>query len=139
MEKRILLALILSLAVWFGFRLFVAPPPNQTTTPEKEPVAAIPAEKAPSVPPTEVSSVPDLASEGKEEKAFETPLYIATVSNEGGVLKSFKLKRYLDKSGGPTELINQSIGPKTGWPLTLVTGDASLDKILAEAKYVMKS
>jgi len=66
----------------------------------------------------------------------DNPLYIATISNTGGVLKSYKLKSYSDGQGNPLELIDQSSGSKVGWPLTIVTGDKAIDDELRVAKMV---
>jgi YidC/Oxa1 family membrane protein insertase len=75
-------------------------------------------------------------AEKPEEFVFSTPLYTATISNIGGVLKSYKLMAYTDGEGRPLELINETAGVKIGWPLALTTGDKSIDEELQKAQFV---
>src|SRR5262249_31709576 len=77
-----------------------------------------------------------VVAEKSEEFVFDTPLYIATISNVGGVLKSYKLKAYSDGEGHPLELINEMAGQQIGWPMTLVTGDKAIDDELQKAQFV---
>jgi putative membrane protein insertion efficiency factor len=44
-----------------------------------------------------------IRAQAAEEPVFDTPLYTATFSNVGAVLKSFKLKKYLDGARMPLE------------------------------------
>jgi len=66
---------------------------------------------------------------------MDTPLYTATISNLGGVLKSYKLKEYKDGESHPLELINETAGTKVGWPLAVLTGDKTIDDQLGKALY----
>jgi YidC/Oxa1 family membrane protein insertase len=68
----------------------------------------------------------------------ETQLYEATVSNVGGVLRSFRLKEYLDAEGKPTELIEPYAGSKVGFPLAAVSADTELDALLSRAHFVFR-
>ena len=149
MEKRVIIAFILSFAVLYGFRSLFSPPPP----PPGEPVPVVQpaAPVTPNVPPAASSTAPvpkekeqppkptaDIRSETTEDVVFETDLYAARFSNVGGVLKSYKLKQYLDAEGLPIELINEMAGTKVGWPLALVTGDATLDDTLSKAQFVLQ-
>ena len=67
---------------------------------------------------------------------METPLYIATFSNVGGVLRSIKLKMYTDGEGHPLELIDEKSGTRVGWPLTITTGDQKVDEEVNRAQFV---
>jgi YidC/Oxa1 family membrane protein insertase len=141
MEKRVILAFVLSFVVLYAFRaLFVPTPPAEAPTNVQAPA---PPASHPAPPPAatnvEVStSVPPegIKAAKSEELSFETPLYTATFSNVGGVLTSFKLKEYSDGEGHPLELINQQAGSKVGWPLALVTGDKTVDEVLQSAQFV---
>src|SRR6266702_6276090 len=123
MERRIILAFILSFAVLYGFRALFSPP-----APESRPPAMLQAPAAAANPAVESANPvepphPDqtIRAEKAEDLVVDTPLYTATVSNVGGVLKSYKLKAYSDAEGHPIELIEQNAGNKLGWPLTLIT------------------
>ena len=155
MEKRVIFAFILSLAVLYGFRWLFTP-----SAPAPEAAATVqPVEPPPATPPTtpeatstkpanvaapsstpSSSSAPatNLRGEKAEEFVVETPLYTASISNVGGTLRSYKLKAYSDAEGKPIELIDSTAGSKLGWPLALVTGDAALDDVLAKANYVAR-
>src|SRR5262249_54054192 len=133
MEKRILLALVLSLAVLYGFRWWMGtpavlePPVAETTAATATPPPDQPNSARDPPPPTTAGTAGAVDAHSVHEETTETPLYAAKINNPGGVLTSFKLlKGYPDKHGAPTELINQTVGLKTGWPLTTVTGDAAL-------------
>jgi len=146
MEKRVILAFVLSFAVLYAFRSFYAPPPlPQTATQEEaspapqanagvpvaQPVEKPPENKAPS--PSE-----DIRAENAADFSIEMPLYTARFTNAGGVLKSFRLTQYADGEGYPLELINPEVGQKVGWPLALVTGDKTIDDQLKNALFVRK-
>src|SRR6478672_4983449 len=106
MEKRVIIAFVLSFAVLYAFRAFFAPP----ATPERQPAAQSQSTTPPQpsvVPPTATSAPPEkpgenaapeqnLHAEKSEELTIDTPLYTAAISNLGAVLRSFKLKNYQD-------------------------------------------
>jgi YidC/Oxa1 family membrane protein insertase len=138
MEKRILIAFLLSFAVLYGTRFLYPPPPAPDTPATKEETAAPPAPTMPAVSPqaaVAVSAEETIQAETEKIDEIDTPLYHAAISNVGGVLRSFQLKKFLDAAGKPTELIDSFAGHQVGFPLALSTGDAALDKQLAEAKY----
>src|SRR5437867_710169 len=140
MERRIILAFILSFAVLYGFRALFSPP-----APESRPPASVQAPAAAANPSVESANPvepphPDqtIRAEKAEDLVVDTPLYAATVSNVGGVLKSYKLKAYSDSEGRPIELIDEKSAAKLGWPLAVVTGDPGLDEALAKAHFVAR-
>ena len=121
MEKRVILAFVLSFVVLFAFRTLYSPPPSitepvvppsdtQTVPPPSKtpPVAIPPAEKNEALP------AEDVRADKAEDFVIDTPLYAATISNIGGVLTSYKLKDYRDGEGKPLELIDQKAGAKVG-------------------------
>jgi YidC/Oxa1 family membrane protein insertase len=140
MEKRLIIAFLLSFVVLYFFR-YLTPPPaadkaavetKTTLPPQPEPPAP---SSTPAPPPGAETAVADAV----KEEPVETPLYRAVVSNEGGVLKSFTLKSpYVDAANKPIELIDSYAGRQVGFPLSITTADPALNKILAEARYVMR-
>src|SRR5262245_7534506 len=103
MEKRILFAFLLSLAVLYGFRFLYPPktpvPQQISQSAEQTPpasVPAVPANPAPAAVDTNasVASAGEIHASEATSVVIETPLYLATVSNQGAVLKSFKLKHF---------------------------------------------
>lgn len=109
MEKRLILAIVLSFLVLMGYQyLFVKPkqarlkPPVTAAAPAPEaplPAAAAPApapaaakpEAAPALPPQDLAAV---AGQSEKDVVVDTPLYRAVWSNKGAVLKSWTLKKY---------------------------------------------
>jgi YidC/Oxa1 family membrane protein insertase len=147
MEKRIIIAFILSFGVLYAFRAFYAPTEpaktpdtggsaSATVTPPKAEELKT-AEPAPVATSAE-SPATEIKSEKDENVTVDTPLYTAVISNVGGVLKSYKLKAYSDGKGQPLELINAMSGEKVGWPLAFETDDTSLNGTLAKASFVVR-
>lgn len=148
MEKRIIFAFVLSFGVLYAFRAFYAPPSPPAQQVETQGAAPAPAPAAPNhnsntvatstVLPPEPAVDSEIRSGKAEEMVIDTTLYTATVSNIGGILKSFKLKAYTDAEGQPIELINAAGASKVGWPLAIATGDGSVDEALAKASFVTR-
>ncbi|MGZ5498784.1 MAG: membrane protein insertase YidC, partial [Candidatus Aminicenantales bacterium] len=114
MEKRLIVAIVLSFLVLMGYQyFFVKPdkaplnPPVTATAPPSTPVpgtagaiqeqpkaVAAEAKPAPVLPPQDLSAV---AGRAENDIVVETSLYRAVWSNKGGVLKSWKLKTFKNK------------------------------------------
>lgn len=100
MDKRTVLAIVLSLAVLVIYQIFFFKPPvpqnEETQQGREQPVAG---EQTPAAPPVPVAVAPaSLPQEEPDAPArdieVETPLYSAVFSTRGAALKSFRLKRY---------------------------------------------
>jgi len=99
MEKRTVIAFILSFLVLVGWSFLFAPKYEQNPPAEREPKAVGPAEEVPSKPDF---SVPDETpapqrtptTVAEKQIVVETPLYKLTFSNVDAAIKSVKLKKY---------------------------------------------
>ena len=104
MEKRTILAFVLSFLILLGWSYFFAPkqeeaPPQEATTPQKkerpltEPVKSPDLSVAKTIPEDhpERSIVPKTE---EKEIQVETPFYRAVFSNVNATIKSIKLKKY---------------------------------------------
>jgi len=137
MEKRMILAIVLSVAIMLAYQQLFgpgredapAPAKQQETAREQAGDNAAGVERAPARPRTPPSA-PDGLVPGRENPlrwiVVRTPLYTATVSTAGGGIQSFFLNRY-----------NEHPGPK-GKPLDII-GSGSvrplpLDLYLAESQ-----
>jgi YidC/Oxa1 family membrane protein insertase len=143
MEKRILIAFLLSFAVLYASRFLFPPPPPPPEKPAANAEAPVVPPTAPTGPvatslPPEVTTGESIEATTENNETIETAIFRAEVSNVGGVLRSFRLKKFPDTEGKPTELIDSWAGRKLGFPLAITTGDVALDKLLAEAKFVSK-
>jgi len=131
MEKRTILAIIITffiILLWgvIQSKYFPPAPPNPPTKEEmKPPLASAPESKAPE---KTAGSQESSVSKGKpapvtkvipkKEVSIETQNYWAVVTSEGGTLKQFRLKKYLDRvEESPTvlKLINL-VGSLLGKP-----------------------
>src|SRR5438552_19170676 len=107
MEKRVILAFVLSIAVMYLFTSLYAPRKAPESTPEAPSAASGPATPTATTPPASAtapvetstfSAAAATAQDSRADKAedfvLDTPLYTATISNVGGVIKSYRLKSY---------------------------------------------
>ena len=143
MEKRAMLALILSLAVFVGWGYVVnliQPPQQMAETPqnaerkEVPPTQPAPTAEKPLVAPQPEASLPSPVFIGSE-KSIKVTNGLATyvISNKGGVLTDIFLQKYSAAKGEPTNLVPHMEGTKL--PLTIETSDPAISKIVQEAFY----
>ena len=157
-----LLALMLVFVVLGVMQFFLPkpppPPPDQGQQKQQQqqpqqpsPVpGAVPSASATPVPPKSpaVAKVPVKIAPSESESVLETPRYRITFSNRGAVVKSWLLTekekqkdgtenyKYTDNAGKPFELVNRTVSPALGYPLSLFTYDKELEKKLNGALYV---
>jgi len=113
MEKRLILAIVLSILVLMGYNYFFVKP-NKAALNPSAPVTTAPPAPVPGTAgaireqakPALAESVPApapapgaVAGQAETDIVVETSLYRAVWSNKGGVLKSWKLKKYKNVSG----------------------------------------
>ncbi|PKN60838.1 MAG: membrane protein insertase YidC [Deltaproteobacteria bacterium HGW-Deltaproteobacteria-11] len=124
MDKKALIAIVLSVLVVFIYQTYFAPPPPpkkpDTTIKEtpaapaaKQAMAPAPERKAPVPAKAKPASAPALIQE--KEIAVDTKLYKAVFTTKGGTLKSFKLKDYRKTPAKDAELI-ELVRIKEGMP-----------------------
>lgn len=140
MEKRVLLAIVLSFAVLYGFQVMFPPPepPQQAATSQASPQTETPAADAAApveAPQGAPEAAPLTADVEEREITFENESVRAVFSNRGGVIKSWRLKKYLDAAGEPLELVPQDAPAGSAKPFTLWVEDAAVAKTLASALY----
>jgi YidC/Oxa1 family membrane protein insertase len=118
MEKNLILAIALSVAILVGYN-YLFPPPKPMPVTAQAPVQApvqpkpgttnpVPATQTPAAEaPSPVSALPQAAGAPAKDIPIETSLYSAVITTRGGTLKSFKLldKKYKDAQGRPLEMV----------------------------------
>ena len=116
MEKRLLLAFALMMIVLLGAQYFFkpapGPKPHSNITPQKaaqlseKPVSPPPASAAPAASPVTPLSTKAAQAPAETTQVIDTDLYHIVFSNKGAVIKSWVLKKFLDNSGKPLDLVN---------------------------------
>jgi len=138
-EKRVLLAVLLSLVMWMlWLALFPQrrPPKTSATAPAKAtPAQPSPPQAAPSPPPPPVSLGLEEGSRA-EEIVVEGDLYRVTLSTQGAVVKSWVLKKYRDEKENPLDVVDASACETLGYPMSLRFDDQALSAKLNSALYV---
>jgi YidC/Oxa1 family membrane protein insertase len=139
----VLVALVILFA-WGHFYKPVAPPqPAQTTS---QPATSQPpantsasAGKATTQVSDAVAAASPVKTEAANEKliAIESPVYVVEFSNRGGVVRSWRLKKYSDDQKPPhlLDLVNSAAAQQLGWPFSLVLSDAQLEAKANSALY----
>ncbi len=161
MENRVLLAFVLSLAVFVGWGYFLAevqPPPEKIDTVKKQTPEEIPApppapmpapKKAPvMLAPGQPAAVPapaadtEKASPSTAQPQFTGKEVLVKVfngranmvfSNRGGTLREVILPQYKSDLGEIVNLVEHEEGSK--WPLSLESSDPGISNILQNAFY----
>jgi YidC/Oxa1 family membrane protein insertase len=135
--KRLVLALALSAAVLILWTALFPPPPPQRPPAGPPPAAAKPpataapsptAAPAASAAPAPPLALPPVAAAAEEWVGVDAGLYHATLSNRGGTLRAFTLKKFQDAAGQPLDLVRHG----DGFPGFTLAPDPS-DPFLARA------
>lgn len=155
-EKRLLLAIVLSMAILFTvpyiYREFL--PETPEVLPVAPPASGEEASERPSLPeegpgvseaipsPAESTerTTPEQFTEAEERKlVVENDHLILTFSNVGAQLVSVRLKEYLNEDGMPLELVPQGNTEQLLGPLSLYSSDEMLRDALPEAIYDVRA
>ena len=152
MERRFLLAIFLSFLVLYVYQALTVKPvpkgpngatsrgatpagrgpsPNETSALKSRPPTSAP---APTSPEPAAAGTPIVAGNAEQDIRLETRDVIAVFTNRGARLKSWRLKRYLDRQGQPQELIEHELSGQP-LPFTLRASNEALDGALNGALY----
>lgn len=146
MEKRVLVAVFLSFLVLFLYQWLVVPPPKpvgqrsdrpgqtQPSTPERTETPQ-PGVQAPTIPQADPAAAPLVAAEEERNIVLDTDAVQAVFSNRGGVLTSWRLKRYLDAKGQPLDLVPTDLTGTHVHAFSLQVDDPALTQQIADATY----
>ncbi len=154
MEKRLVLAIVLSFLVLMGYQYLFNKPDKAAVKPAVTagdvPAAPIPgtageartetnpaaseAKPAP-VEPSPAPATAAVAVEAEAEVVVETSLYRAVWSNKGGVLRSWQLKEHEDSRKEPLELVPDLAREIGRFPFSLGLDDAELAGLLNSALF----
>lgn len=149
MEQRLLLAFVLmGLVLFLTPYFYKAPPPPPKTAAKTAQLSESAKTAAPVEPPATQSAASQPAPgqpvpgqiEASTEQQFivDTDIYRVTLSNRGGTVRSWILKKYKDRAGKPLELINSASYSKVAPPFSVVLRDDKASDALNYGLYVAK-
>lgn len=145
MEKRVLLAIVLSFVILILYQMLFKPP-----QPEIPPESAIEQDKRLEQRPYEKEFLPPAereraeeeerglqptSAQAEEEILIDTSLYQAVWSNRGGVLKSWRLKKHKSDENEDLELVSLRSSELKIYPFSLRTEDSSFDSTINSALF----
>jgi YidC/Oxa1 family membrane protein insertase len=150
-QKRLMMAFLLVFVAIAAMQYFLPKPKPQpqaekTAEQQKEqqqtpPPAAVsnltPGKAAPPSAPASAARVAVKRGTAPAESVLENDYYRITFTNQGGLVKSWVLKKYHDDKGKPLDLVNEASAPTLGYPLSFFSYDKDLEKKLNESLYVM--
>jgi YidC/Oxa1 family membrane protein insertase len=146
-QIRAVVFVVIALLILFAWGHFYKPPvapPQPAQTTSQPGTSQPPANTSASAgKPAQVSDAVAAASPAKIEAAnekliaIESPLYVVEFSNRGGVVRSWRLKKYSDDQKPPhlLDLVNNAAAQQLGWPFSLVLSDAQLEAKANSALY----
>jgi YidC/Oxa1 family membrane protein insertase len=82
-------------------------------------------------------SVPRTQASAEKIVTIDSPLYHLELSNRGGVIRSWTLKKYFDdqKPPHPLDLVNSNAAEELGWPFSVALSDPQLESEANTALY----
>ena len=144
-QTRGVIFVILVVAITFIWFHFYQPP-----APPQKPTQSAPASSAPSAGssvsqpvagatagPSKAVSVPAVQASAEQITTVESTLYRVELSNRGGVVRSWELKKYFDdqKPPRPLDLVNPDVSQQLGRPFSLMLADKQLENQANSALY----
>ena len=147
MERRVLLAVLLSFVVLYAYQaMFPVQKPADQKPAQSSKVATAPnasapepANPTPSVQGLPAEATPATPAAPAREIVVENSDVRAVFTTRGAVIKSWQLKKYRDSTGHPYEFVAGHAPADSPLPLTLAVDDASLAATLASAPYTVSS
>ncbi len=151
-EMRSLMAAVLCLIVIAGWSLIYKPPQQPQTPAKPAAVATNPVGPAPGAPSTAVptagkaaaSAAPVTlrAASAESSVVVESDLYRVEISNRGGVVRSWQLKKFTDDHKPPRtlDLVHPEAAQQSGnWPFSLALDDAQQEVAANNALFEITS
>src|SRR5262245_42951683 len=145
MDKKFLLAILLSFLVIYGWQVLFPPPKPGTPPPLRQPQQVTSAPSGANAPPTEPvapsqaaagveAPKPIVAAAAAQDVVVENPFVKARFNTRGGTLHSWQLLKYRDGLGKPLELVPQNI-EDAARPFGLEVDDPAVSENLRTALF----
>ena len=148
-QVRGVIFVLLALLILFAWQHFYKPPVQppqpkpaesaQTTQQAQAPVTAPQSARktGKAAAGTAASSIPVIEASEEKTVVVESPLYHVELSNRGGVVRSWKLRKYFDDQKPPRELdlVNADVAQELGWPLSVLLLDPQQETLANSSLY----
>lgn len=127
---------VLALAIGFIWLHFFSPVPPKPSTPKEPAAAAVQqppqskeALKTAPAAPKPFRPIAAARANAQQLVVIDSPIYQVELSNQGGVVRSWRLKKYLNESkpAKPLDLVNAESSQQFGWPLSLLLSDSQVE------------
>ena len=156
-QVRGIIFVIVALIILFAFGRFYKPapapaPPPTNSAQTSQPAVSSPAASGAAITPpvaggATVRAAKPLLNPGVVQDTAErtfvisSPLYLVEISNRGGVVKTWRLNKYLDdqQPAQALDLVNDSAAQQLGWPFSLVLSDPTLQANANSGLYQIES
>ena len=147
MEKRVLVAVLMSFLVLYGYQAFVIEPARRESAAKRAAqVASAPAQSstkpaaAPFTPaaaqaPTTAAPASPTSDAPARDITIETQVVRAVLTPRGAHLKSWQLKKYFDSEQRPVDLVPQNLPPDAPQPFMLRLDDRAASDRLNRAAF----
>ncbi len=149
MEKRVLIAVLLSFLVLYVYQVLVPPPPEQkpaqasktATAPNasapaaSNPTASVKGSPAAAAPPAAIEAAASENAAQARDIVVDNDAVHAVFTARGAVLKSWALKKFHDENGRPLEMIAGHAPTDAPLPFTIASDDPGVSATLASAVY----
>jgi YidC/Oxa1 family membrane protein insertase len=159
MERRVLIAVVLSFVVLYAYQaIYPSTPPakeaqkaapssqtsqaaaaTKTSAPagSNPPAVSAPQGSRTPLPPTAPAPAPTEASTPARELAVDTPYVHGVFTSRGGAMKSWQLKKYPDADGHPLEVVAGHAPSNDPLPFTIAVDDPAISARLASAPFTV--
>ena len=111
-NKRVILAVVLSLAILVGWNFLFPPAKSPVPRPDQKQTAQTPSAPEVVKPAPKAESLTAFAPTPGKKVTVDTPLYTAVFNSSGGVLERFSLKRYhqtLEPDSPLVDLVGEAV------------------------------
>jgi YidC/Oxa1 family membrane protein insertase len=144
-QARGVIFVVVAMLILFAWQHFYKPP---VVPPAQKPTESTQATPQPTLPPSvaagrkaaapgSATSVPVIRANEEKTIVVESSLYRVELSNRGGVVRSWKLKKYFDDQRPPRELdlVNADVAKELGWPFSVFLTDPQQEAQANSALY----
>lgn len=130
--------------LWMHYFQPPVPPPKPVspvvqTAPAQGTSSKAAAEAVAHAAPAPAATTKPVKAQAERNLVVDSAAYRVELSNRGGVVRSWKLKKYLNEENPPRplDLVNPDAAQELGWPFSIVLGDKQLEAAANSALYEM--